>query len=419
MPRFEEYKEAVTGITAGYAFDDGVEPKIPYSFMGSIYDEDEEELLLSVLKQDALTMGPQVAAFEQEFAGWCGVKHAFAVSSCTTALHVAAQALGIREGDEVIITPNTFISTTLAILKERGIPIYADIEPRTYNIDPKEVAKKVTDRTKAIFVTHYAGQMCDMDAIMEIAREHGIPVMADAAHAHGAEYKGRQAGSVADIACFSFHSLKNMTMGEGGMITTDRDDLVDTIGKMRNISITGWGDKDQREYWLPSHFDVVDTNGVWGMNYRMTEFQAAVGRCQLRKLPELVRRRMENGRYLNEGLKDVEGFIVPYEDPNCKHVYHLYTLCVDPQILDRDEVMRDVYYNQQCTQGILHYQPTYDFTGVKRYLDERGYGNQFCPVADEFFYRREFNLPMNPRLTREQLDIMIEGLRLAADRLRK
>jgi perosamine synthetase len=419
MAQFDEYKDAVTGITAGYAFNDGVNPKVPYSFMGSIYDEAERELLLSVLDQDALTMGPQVSAFEKEFAQYCGVKHTFATTSCTTAMHVATQALNIRDGDEVIITPNTFIATTLAVLKEGGVPVYADIDPRTYNIDPQEVAKKITKKTKAIYVVHYAGQMCDMDPIMKVARDHGLAVLEDCAHAHGAEYKGQKAGAVGDVGCFSFHSLKNMTMGEGGMITTNRADLVDPISKFRNMNIGEWEGKTQPEYWLPSHFDVKDVFGKWGINYRMTEFQAAVGRCQLRKLPELVRRRMENGHYLNAGLKDVAGYIVPYEDPNCKMVYHLYTLCVDPQVLDRDEVMRDIYYRQHCTQGILHYQPNYDLTAVKKYLEARGYGGQFCPVADEFFYKREFNLPMNPRLTREQLDIMIEGLTLAANRLRK
>jgi perosamine synthetase len=419
MAQFDEYQEAVTGITAGYQFNDGINPKVPYSFFGSIYDEEERNLLLSVLEQDALTMGPQVAAFQKEFADYVGVKHAFATTSCTTAMHVATQALGIKPGDEVIVTPNTFIATTLVILKEGGIPIYADIDPRTYNIDPKEVEKKITKKTKAIYVVHYAGQMCDMDPIMELARAHGLAVMEDCAHAHGSEYKGRKAGSIGDLGCFSFHSLKNMSMGEGGMITTNRDDLVDAISMFRNMNITHWENNPHTEYWLPSHFDVKDVDGRWGVNYRMTEFQAAIGRCQLRKLPELVRRRIENGRYLSEGLKDVDGYIVPYEDPNCKHSYHLYTLCVDPQKLDRDEVMRDIYYRQQCTQGILHYQPSYDLTGVKKYLEERGYGGQFCPVAHEFFYHRQFNLPMNPRLTREQLDTMIEGLRAAADRCAK
>jgi perosamine synthetase len=209
-----------------------------------------------------------------------------------------------------------------------------------------------------------------------------------------------------------------MALGEGGMITTNRDDLVEPITLLRNMNITEWEEKGP-EYWLPSHFDVKDVDGKWGINYRMTEFQAAIGRCQLRKVEMLIAKRRQNGHILTEGLKDIEGFITPYEDPRGTHSFHLYTLCIDPKYYDRDEVMRDIYYKQQCTQGIQHYQPTYDLTGVRKYLETRGYGGQFCPQADEFFYRRETNLPMNPRLTEEDLDTMIEGLHVAAKRCRK
>jgi dTDP-4-amino-4,6-dideoxygalactose transaminase len=419
-----DFQSSISHITSGYNFGDGIKPKVPYSFFGSIFDKDEEEQLLSVLRQDALTNGPQVTVFQKEFAQLLGVKHAFAVSNCTTAMHVATQAFGIGPGDEVIVTPNTFIATTLVILKEGGIPVYADIDPRTYNIDPVEIAKKITPKTKAIYVVHYAGQMCDMDPIMALARRHNLFVLEDCAHAIGSVYKSRPAGSIGDVGCFSFHSLKNITTGEGGMITTNRDDLVEKINLLRNMNITHWGEDvsgsfTQPNYWLPSHFDVKDVNGKWGINYRMTEFQAALGRAQLRKIDLLVEKRRDNARYLSAGLEDIPGYIVPYEDPNCIPSYHLYTLCVDPQVYDRDEIMRDIYYRQQCTQGILHYQPTYDLTGVKNYLEARGYGGQFCPVADKFFYQQEFDLPMNPRLTREQLDIMIAGLRLAAERCRR
>jgi perosamine synthetase len=415
MARYLE--ENVGGITGGYAFNDGVKLKVPYSFMGSIFDGDEEQALLHVLRQDSLTSGPQVASFQKEFASWCGVKHAFATTSCTTAMHVATQALGIGPGDEVIITPNTFIATSLAVIKEGGIPIYADIDPRTYNIDPAEVAKKVTPRTKAIYVVHYGGQMCDMDPIMEIARKYGLAVLEDCAHAHGSEYKGRKAGTIGDVGCFSFHSLKNMTMGEGGMITTNRDDLVPKIELLRNMNIKSW--ENQKYYWLPSHFDVVDVDGKWGINYRMNEFQAALGRAQLRKLPMLVQRRREIGRAINEGLQGIKGITPVYEDPNCYHSYHLYTLCVEQEELgaSRDEFMRCLYY-EEGVQGILHYQPNYDFTGVKKYLQERGYGGQFCPIADKFFYRRELNLPMHPRLTEEDVQNIITGVRNAAEKVR-
>jgi len=415
MARYLE--DNVGGITGGYALNDGVKVKVPYSFMGSIYDEDEEQALLHVLRQDSLTAGPQVASFQKEFASYLGVKHGFATTSCTTAMHVAAQAFGIGAGDEVIITPNTFIATTLAILKEGGIPIYADIDPKTYNIDPKEVEKKVSPKTKAIFVVHYAGQMCDMDPIMEVARAHGLYVLEDCAHAHGSQYKGRNAGTIGDAGAFSFHSLKNMTMGEGGMITANRDELVPKIELLRNMNIKGW--ENQKYYWLPSHFDVIDVDGKWGVNYRMNEFQAALGRAQLRKLDMMVGKRREFGRYVNEGIAGIKGITPVYEDPNCFHSYHLYTLCVEPEELgaSRDEFLRCLYF-EEGVQGILHYQPNYDFTGVKKYLEERGYGGQFCPIADKFFYRREMNLPIHPRLTLDDADKMIAGIRNAAEKVR-
>jgi perosamine synthetase len=407
----------VGGITGGYAFADGVKVKVPYSFMGSIYDEDEKDALLHVLKQDSLTAGPQVSSFQKEFAQHLEVKHALATTSCTTAMHVATQAFGIGPGDEVIVTPNTFIATSLAIIKEGGIPVYADIDPRTYNIDPKEVVRKVTSRTKAIFVVHYGGQMCDMDAIMEIARAHNLLVMEDCAHAHGAMYKGRRAGTIGDAGCFSFHSLKNMTMGEGGMITTNRDDLVPKMELLRNMNIKGW--ETQKYYWLPSHFDVVDVDGKWGVNYRMNEFQAALGRAQLRKLPTLIEKRREIGHAIDAGIRGIKGVTGTYEDPNCHHAYHLYTLCVEPEQLgaSRDEFLRCLYF-EEGVQGILHYQPTYDFTGVKKYLTAAGHGGQSCPVADKFFYKREMNLPMHPRLTRQDCDTIIQGIANAAKKVR-
>ena len=406
--------ETEGGITSSYAQDDGVVLKVPYSFFGSIYDEDEKNAAWDAMQQDTLTMGPQVAAFQNEFAAMCGVKHAFAVSNCTTAMHVATQVFNIKPGDEVIVTPNTFIATSLVILKEGAVPVYADIDPKTFNIDPAEIEKKITARTRAIYVVHYGGQMCDMDPIMEIARKHGLYVMEDCAHTPGAEYKGRKAGSIGDIGCFSFHSLKNMTTcGEGGMITTSREEFVDPIEKLRCMNLDHW--KDQVDYWVPSHFDVVDVNGHWGSNYRMNEVQAAVGRTQLRKLEMLNRKRREIGRRINDGIQGVKGITPVYEDPNCYHVYHLYTLCIEEAELgaSRDDFLR-VLYKEQGVQGILHYQPTYHFSGLKK----MGYGDNLCPLTEDFFYRREMNLPMHPRLTDQEIEDTIAGIRNAAETVR-
>jgi perosamine synthetase len=420
------------GITSGYQMNDGVKLKVPYSFFGSIYDEDEERMVLAAMKQESQTMGPQVAMFQKEFAKVFEVKHAFATSNCTTAMHVATQVFGIKPGDEVIVTPITFIATSLVILKEGAKPVYADIDPKTFNIDPGQIESKITPRTKAIYVVHYGGQMCDMDPIMEIAKKHNLYVMEDCAHAHGAKYKGRQAGSIGDIGCFSFHSLKNMTtLGEGGMITTNNDKFADKIQRMRVMSITHWNPdqtswefggfqmekKDVRDYWIPSHFDVIDDEGKWGNNYRMNEAQAAVGRAQLRKLDMLVVKRRENARYLNEGLKGIKGITPTFEDPNCYHAYHLYTLCIEEEILgaSRDAFMR-VMYQEEGIQGIQHYQPTYHLSGVKKMYN---YPDKLCPNAEKFFYARQTNLPMNPRLTRNDLDMMIEGIRNTAKKVRR
>lgn len=213
------------GITSSYETDDGVKLKVAYSFMGSIYDDAERNAAIAAMGQDTLTMGPKTQEFQNKFAKIHGVKHAFACSNCTTAMHVGTQIFDIKPGDEVIVTPNTFVATSLAILKEGGVPVFADIDPRTFNIDPAEVAKKITNKTKAIYVVHYAGLMVDMDPIMEIARKHGLKVLEDCAHATGASYKGRMAGSIGDFGAFSFHSLKNITTcGEGGMITTNHDE---------------------------------------------------------------------------------------------------------------------------------------------------------------------------------------------------
>lgn len=407
--------ESEGGITSSYKVDDGVVLKVPYSYMGSIYDEAEDQAVLAAMKQDSLTMGPQVTKFQNMFAKMCGTKHAFAASNCTTAMHCATQAMGIGPGDEVIVTPNTFIATTLVILKEGATPVYADIDPKTFNIDPKCIEKKITNKTKAIYVVHYGGQMCDMDPIMEIAKKHNLLVLEDCAHAPGAEYKGRKAGSIGDVGCFSFHSLKNMTtLGEGGMIVCNNDDLADNIDKLRCMNLFHW--QNQTDYWLPSHFDINDVNGKWGNNYRMNECQAAVGCCQVDKLDMMNEKRIYNGRYITEGIKGIKGITPVYEDPNCKHIYHLYTVCVEEKELgaSRDDFLR-VLYGQEGVQGILHYQPTYDFTGLRK----MGFPGGQCPNAEDFFYRRELNTPHHPRLTKTDLDNIILGIKNAAEKVRK
>ncbi len=419
------------GITSSYENQDGVQLKVKYSFFGSIYDDDERNAAWEAMQQDSLTMGPQVKAFQDEFAASHGVKHAFAVSSCTTGMHLCTQLFDLKNGDEVVITPITFFATTLGLLKEKVTPVYADVDPLTANIDPQDVARKITSRTRAIYVVHYGGLMVDMDPIMELARKHKLLVLEDCAHAHGAEYKGRKAGSIGDVGVFSFHSLKIMTTcGEGGMITTNNSDYVKPIEALRCMNLSTWDPKQTvwhmgrhtlkkvvdgaySDYWIPAHFDVEDVKGHWGNNYRMNEIQAAVGRAQLRKLDRLIALRRQHAQYLDRGIKDIEGVAPVCETPGCKHVYYLYTLTVDPKRYDRDQFLRTLY-REHGVQGIQHYQPTYHFTGLKK-LGIKG----DCPKAEEFFYKRETNLPMHPRLTKKELDWMIEGIRETAKKLRR
>jgi len=293
------------------------------------------------------------------------------------------------------------------------------------------VARKITSKTRAIYVVHYGGLMVDMDPIMALARKHKLRVLEDCAHAHGAEYKGRKAGSIGDVGVFSFHSLKIMTTcGEGGMITTNHSDYVKPIEALRCMNLSKWDPKRTvwrmgkhtlkkvvdgaySDYWIPAHFDVEDVNGHWGNNYRMNEVQAAVGRAQLRKLDRLVALRRQHAHYLDAGLKGIEGVAPVYETSGCKHVYYLYTLLVDPEQYVRDEFLRTLY-REHGVQGIQHYQPTYHFTGLRK-LGIKGN----CPKAEEFFYKRETNLPMHPRLTRKELDCMIRAIHKTAKKLRR
>ena len=413
------------GITSSYATDDGVQLKVAYSFMGSIYDDAERKAALEAMTQDTLTMGPKTQEFQNKFAAYHHVKHAFACTNCTTAMHVGTQIFDIQPGDEVIVTPNTFVATSLAILKEGGVPVFADIDPRTFNIDPEKVREKITTKTKAIYVVHYAGLMVDMDPIMEIAKNNNLLVLEDCAHATGAMYKGRYAGSIGDIGAFSFHSLKNITTcGEGGMITTNHDEYCHGIQNLRCMSNNhSWGEQGKKwtfgdkvtmektdviQYWMPAHFDVIPHKGHWGSNYRMNEIQAAVGCAQVDKIPMLTEKRRTIAHKITAGLQDVDGIETVYEPEDRLHVFHLYTLCMDEKKLgcSRDEFMQCLY-QEEGIQTILHYQPTFHFTGLRR----MGYDPNQCPIATEFFYKREMNLPMHPRLTDDDINAMVTGIK--------
>ena len=270
-----------------------------------IIGEEEIENVVEVLKSGMIAQGPKVAEFEQKFAEWVGAKYGIAVNSGTAALHVALLSCGIGEGDEVITTPFTFIASGNAIVYTGAKPVFADIDLKTYTLNPDSIEELITENTKAILPVQLYGQSANMDKINEIARKHGLIVIEDAAQAHGATSNGKKVGSMGDMACFSFYPTKNMTTSEGGIITTDDEDLAENAKMFRAHGAT-----------VRYHHDAI------GYNFRMTDISAAIGLAQLDKIDEFNDKRIENAAYLNEGLKDVEGVITPYCAYDSKHVYH-------------------------------------------------------------------------------------------------
>ncbi len=269
---------------------------------------EEIEAVKSVLESGMLAQGEEVEEFEAKFASFIGVKHAIATNSGTSALHTALASAGIRRGDEVITTAFSFFATASAILMQGARPVFVDIDPRTYNINPEKVERAITERTKAIIPVHLYGQPCEMKELMAIAEEHRLMVIEDAAQAHGAMYGGRRVGSIGDMGVFSFYSTKNIITGEGGMITTDDDEIAERARMIRNHG-------QRRRY----------VHECLGYNYRMTNIAAAIGLVQLEKLEKLNARRISNARYYSEHLKVKP----PYVAPHLRHVFHQYTIRVN------------------------------------------------------------------------------------------
>ena len=390
---------------------------IPYGRQS--IDDADIEAVVKVLKSDYLTTGPAVAAFEKKVADYVGAKYAVAVSNGTAALHVACLAAGIGEGDEVVTTPITFAASANCVLYCGGTPVFADIDPDTYNISPVELERKITSRTKAIIPVHYTGQPCDMDAILEIARKHDLLVIEDGAHALGASYKGKKIGSIADMTCFSFHPVKPVTTGEGGMIVTDNEELYRKLVLYRSHGITRDNDmmqqyEDQLQQSTDPALqeaaemlrgDVMDPGGWYyqqlelGYNYRITDIACALGASQMDKLDcFLERRRQIAGKY-DEAFADIPQIKTPWQQEGCQSGWHLYMI----QTMERSR--REVFDGlRQAGIGVnVHYIPVYRHP----YYQRNGYTGVHCLNA-EAFYERAVSLPIFPGLTGSQQDYVIE-----------
>lgn len=390
---------------------------IPYGRQS--IDDADIEAVVKVLKSDYLTTGPAVEAFEKKVADYVGAKYAVAVSNGTAALHVACLAAGIGEGDEVITTPITFAASANCVLYCGGTPVFADIDPDTYNISPEELEKKITSRTKAIIPVHYTGQPCDMDAILEIAHKHDLLVIEDGAHALGASYKGKKIGSIADMTCFSFHPVKPVTTGEGGMIVTDNEELYRRLVLYRSHGITR--DKDMMQQYEEQlqqssdpalqeaadmlRGDVMDPGGWYyqqlelGYNYRITDISCALGASQMDKLDRFLERRRQIAKKYDEAFADIPQIKTPWQQEGCQSGWHLYMI----QTMERSR--REVFDGlRQAGIGVnVHYIPVYRHP----YYQRNGYAGVHCLNA-EAFYERAISLPIFPGLTGQQQDYVIE-----------
>ncbi len=350
--------------------------------------EDEIREVVHTLNSGWLTMGAKTIEFEQLLAKYIGAKHAIALNSCTAALHLSLIALGIGKGDEVITTPFTFASTGNVIVQVGAKPVFVDIEKDTYNIDPERIREAITPQTRAMVPVHYAGQPCDMNPIVEIAQEHDLYVIEDAAHAIGAEYKGRKIGTFGDTTCFSFYATKNMTTGEGGAITTNDDRLADKFRVLRlhGINKDAWKRYAAGGSW---YYEIEDC----GWKYNISDIQAALGIPQLRKLDKSIETRRKYVGIYNKEFRNLGGIVIPYERTDVKHVYCLYPILLKK--LDRNE-----FVETMKGKGIgcsVHFIPLHLHPF---YREKFGFKKGDFPNA-EWVYEREVSLPLYPKMNEE------------------
>jgi len=379
---------------------------------GSCYGPEERDALLEVLKEGAPFCGPAVKRFEDQFAAFCGARYGLAVTSGTTGLQLSMIAAGVGPGDEVITTPISWIATANAAAVLGARVVFADVDPLTLNLDPASVEGKITARTRAILPVHLYGQCSDMDALNEIALPRGIRVVEDAAHAAGAEYKGRKAGSLGDIGVFSFHQQKNMvTLGEGGMLTTSDKGLYEKMLSHRSLCCLTYDPKgkylplDETIHPMGKRYWFLDFEEI-GFNYRMTDAQAAVGSVQLRKLESLNARRVAIAQKYSQGLSGIKGLTLPFVSPENKHVFHIFNVLIQPEFgRSKEDFMWEMYTGKQIKVW-SHYMPIHLTTAYRRL----GHNPGECPIAEKLF-EQYVSLPIHPRMSDEVVQYVIDSIR--------
>ncbi|MFC1977729.1 DegT/DnrJ/EryC1/StrS family aminotransferase [Chloroflexota bacterium] len=353
--------------------------------------QEEIEAVTEVLRSNWLSMGPVTGRFEEEFASYLGVKHAFAVANGTAALHIAAAVLDIGSGDEVIVPSLTFVATANAILYTGATPVFADITSlENFNISPEDITHKLTEKTKAISIVHFGGYPCNMDAIMQIAKDRNLKVIEDAAHVPGAEYRGKKLGTIGDIGCFSFFSNKNMTTGEGGMVVTNDDSLAERIRIIRSHGMTTltW----DRHQGHASSYDVVE----FGYNYRINEIASALGIVQLKKLEQYNQKRKTITEEYIERLKDFPRISIPFRSCEGNPSYHIFPVLLSEDV-SRGKFMEDL--KKEGVQTSIYYPPIHLFS---IYRNTFGFKKGLLPKT-EFVGEHEVTLPLHPFMKSEDV----------------
>lgn len=372
---------------------------IPYGRQS--IDDDDVNAVVDILKSDWLTTGPQIPEFEQKIADFVHAKEAVAVSNGTAALHTAMYALGIHAGDEVIVPTMTFAATANCVVFQGACPVFSDVDPNTLLIDPDKIEEKITPRTKAIIAVDYAGQPCDYDYLWEIANRHHLSIVDDASHSLGAQYKNRPVGSLAELNTFSFHPVKNITTGEGGMITTDSPELAKRMRLFRNHGIsTDHRQRDEQGSWF---YEMVDL----GFNYRLTDIQCALGISQLKHLPDWISRRQEIAQRYTLAFKNIPGVNPLTVRKDVFHAYHLYVVQFDLTELKKTD--RTLIFKALRAEGIgvnVHYIPVH----LHPYY-QNNFGTYVgqCPVA-ESAYRQIISLPMFPLMNDNDVEDVINAV---------
>lgn len=371
---------------------------IPYS--KQYIDEEDIKAVEEVLRSDWLTTGPKVAEFEKAVADYVGVKYAVAVSSGTAALHCAMDALDIGPGDEVIVPPITFAATANCVVFQGGTPVFVDVHPETLLIEPDEIERSITDKTKAVIAVDYAGHPCDYDRLKAITQKYDLALIDDACHALGAEYKGRRVGSLADITVFSFHPVKHITTGEGGMITTDDEHRATRMRIFRNHGITT--DHHQREKQGSWIYEMV----ALGFNYRITDFQCALGISQLKKISIFLDRRREIARCYDKAFARIQEITPLKVSLDVQHAYHLYVIKIDFNALG---INRSKLFQSLREKGIgvnVHYIPVHFHSF---YREKFRTTNDLCPVAENT-YEQVLSLPMYSGMNDKETNRVIEEI---------